>query len=133
MKFSRKTDYGIILMEALRPSFASGKFIALAEVARQEGLPVLFVAKLAEALCKKGYLEAKRGLGGGYRMVRDPKIITLKELIDAFEEPPMLRCMKSSDPKKHCSLAATCPTRKTWNGIDEKVDALFQNVTLASL
>lgn len=133
MKFSRKTDYGIILMEALRSSFASGKFVSLAGVARQEGMPVLFVAKLAETLRMKGYLDAKRGAGGGYRMTRDPKTISLKELIDAFEEPPMLRCMKSPDPKKHCPLAATCPTRKTWNHIDEKVDALFRTVTLASL
>ncbi len=133
MKFSRKTDYGIILMEALRSSFAAGKFIPLGVVSKAEGLPRVFVGKLAEMLRVKGYLEAKRGALGGYRMVRDPQTITLKELIDVFEEPPMLRCMKSPDPKKHCVIATTCPTRKTWNSIDEKVDALFRGVTLASL
>lgn len=133
MKFSRKTDYGIILMEALRPSFASKEFVPLAQVAKQENLPRVFLGKLAEMLRMNGYLDAKRGSNGGYRMCRDPKTITLKELIGVFEEPPMLRCMRSPDPKKHCPIAATCPTRKTWNGIDKKVDALFHDVTLASL
>ncbi len=133
MKFSRKTDYGIILMEELRTSFVSKEFVPLATVAKANSLPRVFLGKLAESLRRCGYLEAKRGSGGGYRMARDPQTITLKELIDVFEEPPMLRCMKSPDPKKHCSLADTCPTRKTWNGIDEKVNALFREVTLASL
>lgn len=133
MKFSRKTDYGIILIEALRPSFESFRFTPLSEVARDNHLPLTFLQKLAETLRGAGYLKAKRGKAGGYRLARDPKKVTFKELLDIFEEPPMMRCMKSPDPKKHCLLAGVCPSRKKWGEVEEKVNKIFEKVTVDSL
>lgn len=133
MKFSRRTDYGIILVEALRPSFLSGRFMRLSDVARDNRLPFAFLQKLAEALRRVGYLVAKRGKVGGYRLTRDPKTITLKDLIDIFEEPPMMRCMRSFDPRKHCLLASTCPSRKKWGEVEKKVNKIFEKVIVDSL
>lgn len=133
MKFSRKTDYGVLLTEALRPSFLSGGFISLAAIAEDGHLPVAFIAKLADELRRAGLVEARRGSAGGYRLIKDPKTITLKQLIDIFEEPKMMRCMQSSDPKKYCALASICPTRKTWRDIEGRVNKIFEEVTVDTL
>lgn len=133
MRFSRKTDYGIILVGALKPSFKSGRFIALSGLARENRLPLAFLQKLAELLRRAGLVSAKRGKVGGYRLIREPKTITLKELIALFEEPKMMRCMKSSNPKKYCALAGTCPTRKTWYEVEKDVDKIFEKVTMDAM
>ncbi|TSC74440.1 MAG: AsnC family transcriptional regulator [Parcubacteria group bacterium Gr01-1014_33] len=133
MKFSRKTDYGVILMEALKPSFRMKEFVSLASIAEKYHLPLAFLEKIAEKLRKEGFIEAKRGTDGGYRLIRNPKEITLKELIDVFEEPKMMRCMKSPHPEKHCALAKVCPTKKTWNSVEQKVMRIFERITLSEI
>lgn len=133
MRFNRRTDYGVMLAEALRPSFKSGEFVALSHIAKERRLPRAFLEKLADALRRKGYLEARRGAAGGYRLARDPKHITLRELIDVFEEPTMMRCMQSFHPEKQCPLVEVCSTRAAWVRIEERVDRVFRSVTLDTL
>lgn len=133
MRFSRKTDYGVILVGELAPTFRSGSFRSLRGIAEKNHLPLSFLEKLAEHLRRAGFLEARRGQDGGYRLVKEPKKITLKELIDVFEEPKMMRCMHSPHPEKYCALVPHCPARKTWLAVEEKMNRVFEKVTLDTL
>jgi len=133
MQFSRKTDYALILLEALKPTFASGGFLALRAVAERESLPCAFLEKIASILRKEKIVEARKGMNGGYRLIRDPGSLTLKEVIDVFEEPPMMKCMHSPDSQKRCALAAHCPTRSKWREIEKQVNFIFERVTIDSL
>lgn len=130
MKFSRKLDYGILLLGALRDGYRSGRFFSVRKVAKKEKIPGAFAEKLAEILRKHHYLEARRGKDGGYRMIRNPRHITFAELIKIFEEPKMVKCLKSPYPKKYCPLVDTCPSRKVWRDIDRQVTRVFEKVTL---
>ncbi len=133
MKLSRKTDYGIILLKFLAPTYKSGEFVAVSEIAEKHLLPAVFLEKLADILRKNKYLEAKRGNKGGYRLIKNPQEINLREMIDVFEEKPMMRCMQSAHPEKYCPLVSVCPARKTWSLVDEKVNKIFKGITLARL
>jgi Rrf2 family protein len=133
MRFSRKTDYDIILVQSLQGTFQSGEYISLSRVSREHKLPFAFIEKLAEILRKNGFLEARRGPDGGYRLLKDPRTITLKELIDTFEESRMMRCMKSPHPEKYCPFVEACPTRAGWLRIEKKVNKIFETATLDTL
>ena len=133
MKLSRKTDYGIIFLKSLSPTFKSGEFFSTSKVAKENNLPQSFMEKLAETLRKKGFIEAKRGLTGGYRLLKDPRRINLQEMVEVFEEKPFMRCLRSSDPEKHCPLVKICPAHKTWVAVHEKTKNIFRGITLAKL
>lgn len=133
MKFSRKTDYGIILLKSLSPTFKSREFVSLSKMVKENNLPPYFMEKLAEILRKKGFIEAKRGLAGGYRLLKNPRQINLQEMVEVFEEQPFMRCLRSSDPEKHCPLVKICPAHKTWVVIHEKTKNIFRGITLAKL
>lgn len=133
MQFSRKTDYAFILLEALKPTFSSGEFLSLRDVAEGEKLPFSFLEKIAAALKKESVLEGRKGADGGYRLAADPRKITVKRVIDIFEEPPMMRCMRSLNPEKHCALVPFCPTRSKWVEIEKEVNGIFESVTVADL
>lgn len=133
MRFSRKTDYGIILVQSLRGTYPDGGYVSLSKISREQGLPLSFLEKLAEILRQNGYLSARRGPDGGYRLVKNPKDITLKELIDVFEEPEMMRCMKSNHPEKYCPFVEACPTRAGWLRIEKEVNTIFERVTIDTL
>lgn len=132
MQFSRKADYALIFLEVLKPTFGSGEFLALRTVAEREFLPLAFLEKIASALRKNKIVEARKGMAGGYRLARSPSSLTLKEIIDVFEEPPMMKCMRSPHPEKHCLLVPTCPTRSKWQEIEKEVDSIFERTTIDS-
>lgn len=133
VKFSRKTDYGIILMKGLEATYARKNFVSTSEIAEQYKISPSFLEKLADILRKNNYLEAKRGNKGGYRLIKNPKNITIEELINVFEEPAMMRCLYSKHPKKICPLVSICPTRRAWVGINEQVQRIFRKTTLAKI
>ena len=149
MLISRKTDYALILIGALKPTFRSGDFMPLKLIARQYRLPYAYTEKLASSLKRAGVLEAQIGKSGGYRLARDPKKITLQSIVNVFQAKPMVRCMVSlhprtqgaeqssydghprteraeqssydGSPQKSCALSATCPTRASWNKADDAI------------
>lgn len=133
MQFSRKTDYGLILLEALKPTYGSRRYASLKSVAQKRNLPFPFMEKVAAKLKKVGVLESKKGAEGGYRLAKNPAHTTLKKVIDIFEEPRLMRCLRSSHPEKFCSLAACCPTRGKWLDIDQQVNRVFEGVTVADI
>ena len=135
MLISRKTDYALILIGALKPTFRSGDFVSLKLIASQYRLPYAYAEKLASSLKRAGMLKAQIGKSGGYRLARDPKKITLQSIVNVFQAKPMVRCMVSlhprtrraeqssydGHPQKFCALSATCPTRASWNKADDAI------------
>ena len=121
MLISRKTDYALILIGALKPTFRSGDFVPLKLIARQYRLPYAYAEKLASSLKRAGVLEAQIGKSGGYRLARDPKKITLQSIVNIFQVKPIVRCMISLGLQKSCALSATCPTRASWNKADDAI------------
>jgi Rrf2 family protein len=57
------------------------------EAAREEGLPERFLLKVLGLLARAGVLWGTRGPSGGYRLAREPKDITLLEVIEAVDGP----------------------------------------------
>lgn len=133
MQFSRKTDYGLILLEALKLTYGSGEYLSLQSIAEREHLPFAFLEKLAGALKREKIIASKRGADGGYRLIREPQSLTLREVIAIFEEPPVMRCLRSPHPEHYCPLVGACPTRKTWRELHERVNQIFETVTVAQL
>ena len=132
MRLSRKTDYGLILIRSLRSTYASGVYISVADVAEEFGISHTFLEKLAETLRSESYAEAKRGKGGGYRLIKNPKNISLQEIINIFEEPHLMRCLDPQQ-KNTCPLIGACPMHRHWKGIEKKIQREFAKITIDSL
>ena len=56
-------------------------------MARAAGLPEHFLLKLLKPLVGAGVLHALRGPRGGYTLARQPKDITLLEVVEAVDGP----------------------------------------------
>ena len=52
---------------------------------KRRGIPANFLAKLMLMLRNAGIVDATRGLGGGYRLVKQPDEITLMQVVELFE------------------------------------------------
>src|SRR3989344_3513709 len=96
VRFMKKFDYGVILVECLRA--AEGAYLDVKSVAKEHSLPKAYMEKIAQELKRAGWLEARRGIGGGYKLVK--KDFAISELINFFERPynicPISRLIKKS-------------------------------------
>ncbi len=92
----RKFDYAVILTEYLKNQ--NGRFIDIKNVAEEFQLPRAYLEKVAQELKRAGWLESRRGAGGGYRLAKNPSPFSVETLIN-FYEPihsfcPLLRSVK---------------------------------------
>ncbi len=130
---SRETDYGLILMQALKSTYKSGVFVSLKDIAKQYRLPHAYCEKLAQKLKEADILVSRVGKNGGYRLAKDPKAVSIQSLIDAFRKRSAVRCVLAPNAQKACALAATCPTKRGWRRIDTEIRKTLTRLTIANI
>ena len=102
---SPTTGYAVraLAFLATRPDGA----VPVASVARHTGLPTPTVGRVIHALGRQRLVTTRRGPGGGVRLARPAREISLHDVCIAFDDPLTAeRCMLSDTP---CSSERTCP------------------------
>ncbi len=84
MRLSKRTEYGIRAVVQLA-RLGPRAFIQSKDLAQQESLPNKFLEAILLALRRGGFLESKVGSGGGYRLSRPPREISVGELVRRLE------------------------------------------------
>lgn len=79
------------------------------DIARAEKLPERFLLKVLKPLVSVGILYAVRGPGGGYRLARTAKSVTLLEIVQAVDGPVRGEApFTEGDGKLRQQLQAVC-------------------------
>jgi Rrf2 family protein len=84
LRLSKRTEYGLraaVQLARLWPH----DFVQSKDLAQREGLPGKFLESILLALRWGGFLESKVGSGGGYRLSRSPREITVGDIIRRLE------------------------------------------------
>ncbi|MDF1657135.1 MAG: Rrf2 family transcriptional regulator [Verrucomicrobiales bacterium] len=84
MQISRKADYAIRAMTILA-GLAPDRTLQAQEMAETGKIPIKFLEQILLVLKKSGMLRSKRGVGGGYRLNRESRLISLAEIIEAVD------------------------------------------------
>ena len=96
MKLSKRTEYGlraVVQLGRLWPAH----YVQSRDLAQHESLPNKFLESILLALRRGGFLESKVGSGGGYRLAKSPREISVGDVIRRLEgrlssrEVPSLR------------------------------------------
>ena len=99
----------------------------LRTICAARNLPKQYLVKLFSFLAKSNILTAVRGKHGGYVLTRDPKEITVLEVIEAVEGPIALNYCQHSPPQ--CDQT-DCRLRGMWTELQEIVRAKLGEMTL---
>jgi len=84
LRISKRTKYGlraVIHLSRLWPA----NYVQSKDLAQHEELPVKFLESILLALRRGGFLESKVGSGGGYRLSRPPREISVGDIIRRLE------------------------------------------------
>ena len=130
MQITRQADYALRAVLYLARLDGSER-AATSTVAENQHIPPSFLAKIVSQLSIAGLLHTSRGARGGVTLAREPKEITLLEVVEAIDGPIQLNECVGSDGG--CSFDNECPLRPVWCETQEKLVARLKATTFANL
>ena len=128
---STKGRYSIRILLDLA-QHRSGKYIPMKDVAARQDISLKYIERLTPALKTAGLIESVHGIGGGYRLTREPEEYTLWEilLLSEGDLAPVSCLQAGAEP---CARAAECRTLSVWEGYYKLTKDYFSGITLADL
>ena len=98
MKLSTKGRYGVTAMYDLAMNSADKVPISIKNVAERQQISEHYLEQLMGQLRKAGLVKSTRGAQGGYYLTREPKDITVGDIIRVMEGPIVpVDCLLSVD------------------------------------
>jgi Rrf2 family protein len=89
MQITRQADYGIRAVRYLARQGADQR-VATSRVAQEMKIPPSFLAKIVSQLTIAGLLRTSRGSRGGVSLGREPKDISVLDVVEAIDGPIQL-------------------------------------------
>ena len=130
MQITRQADYAVravLYLARMEPN----KRAATSQVAQEQHIPPSFLAKIISQLSIAGLLHTSRGARGGVTLAREPKDVTLLEVIEAIDGPIMLNeCVSDNSI---CTFDDDCPLRPVWCEAQEELVGRLKNTNFQQL
>jgi len=129
---SRKTKYGLKAIGYLARQ-ETNKPVQISVISESENISKKFLERILLSMRKAGLLGSKKGKGGGYFMLRDPKDITLAAVYRILEGPiAMVSCVSLNfyEPCQDCPDEAMCNVHHLMLQVRDSKLSILENTTL---
>ena len=131
-----KTKYALKALTVLADEKAGeGAALRIEEVAARSGAPKRFLEHILLDLKRAGLIASRRGRNGGYELIREPRKVSLAEVLRLIDGPlAPLSCLsrKAYQPCETCD-EATCPVRAVFGGFYAVYILMIESLTLADM
>ncbi|MCL5292727.1 MAG: Rrf2 family transcriptional regulator [Actinobacteria bacterium] len=131
MQISARAEYAVRAVTYL--AIHDGGLSQISNIAADEGIPSKFLEHILLELKKAGIVTSKRGVGGGYCLVRPTEKITVGEVVRVFDGSlgPVggIKRMRSGDDlteAEHC-------LRPTWLKVANAISKVMDGASFASV
>lgn len=132
MNINQESDYAFRIVLMLSKEGLDNKLDAKS-LSEKGNIPLRFLLKLTRKLTQSGIVKSYRGVNGGYAITKEPKDITLKDVVEAIQGPIIVtRCMYD---KKACSAnkMGHCSIHKALNGIQNTMINELEKINFDNL
>jgi Rrf2 family protein len=134
MKLSSQEEYGLRCLLQLARSGEGGS-VTIAEMSEREGISAPNVAKIMRILRRAGLVRSTRGKAGGYALARPAAQVRTIDALAALGGRLFDTgfCDRHAGLERHCLNTRDCSIRPVLLGLQEAVDQVLGELTLASL
>ena len=130
MRLTTFTDYGLRML--MRLASEPGRAYSTADLAEEFGLSRNHLAKIMQHLARAGFVETRRGGGGGAVLARPADRIRLGNVIDLLEEgQPLVECFGTDGGD--CSIDGQCRLKARLRSAERAFLADLDRSTLADI
>ena len=129
MKLTTKGRYAVTAMLDLALNATDGP-VSLAEISERQELSLSYLEQLFAKLRRKGLVKSTRGPGGGYRVARSLRQVSVAEIIVAVDESvDATHC----GGKMNCHSHGRCLTHDLWEALSQQIEEFLHGVSLQDL
>ena len=125
-KINKITDYAAIIMKFLVSCEGS---VSASYIAEKVHISLPMVRKVLKKLHKAQLVQSIQGYQGGYAIAKDPRNITLAEIIKAIDgDLALANCLTSNNT---CQQQLVCGISKHWLHLQQQIQHILEKTTLA--
>jgi len=132
---SKKTKYGIKALTFIARR-KNNQPVQIAAIAESENISQKFLESILLTLRKGGFLGSKKGKGGGYYLLKEPKDIKIAPIMRILEGPiAMVPCVSLNFYEKcaDCPDENACAVHNLMIEVRDSTLNIFNNKSLADL
>ena len=131
MKISTKGRYALRLMADLAAR-DNDEYVALRSIAEHQQISEKYLEHIISILSRAGFVKSTRGVQGGYKLARPAETYTAGDILRLTEGSlSPVACL--DDEPNQCPRNADCVTLELWKKLDDAINDVINNVTLADL
>jgi Rrf2 family transcriptional regulator, cysteine metabolism repressor len=129
-----RSDYGAHAVIELARRSGQGP-VQCAEIAASQKIPEAYLDQLLSALRRVGIVRSVRGPHGGHELARDPRQLTLGDIVTALEGPvvPHEFVHSPSSDAEGSDWWAACAVRNAWLEAAEASQRILDHTTIQDL
>lgn len=132
MKVSTKGRYALRLMLDLAMNGEEGNVIRIKDIAERQQISDKYLEQIISVLNKAGYVRSVRGPQGGYALKKKPEEYTVGMILRLTEGSlAPVPCVE--DEELFCEREKQCATVEVWKRLNDAVNNVLDNMTLADL
>ncbi len=132
---TRKGKYGLKAMVYLA-AFPPGKPILIADIAETNDIPRKFLDSILNELRKTGFVDSRKGKGGGYALARAADKIVVGDIVRALDGPlAPIDCASKTRyrPCDDCINVRACTVRLIMLQARDAIAGVLDTCTLADM
>ena len=130
MKLSTRSRYGIHAMYELALNYG-GSPVPIKSIVERRAIPEAYLEQLIAVLRREKLVISNRGAQGGYRLAREPREITVGDVLRALEGGlNLVDCLLEEDS---CGKTCACPSRVVWMKIRDGLNSIVDGISLQDM
>ena len=109
--------------------------VLIQDIAERQKIPLKFLEQILLSLKQAGFVQSRKGRGGGYFLARDPSRITLGSVVRAVDGPlAPISCVSVTQYQEcGCPEPLTCGLRKVWQEARDALAGVLDETTFAQI
>ncbi len=130
MIYSRSAEYAIRAFVHLS-QVPEGKYAMVKNIAREEGIPAHFLAKILQQLARKGLLRSSKGPTGGFHLRQNPAEVTLMDIVQALDG--LADYEKCASGLSECNDEMPCGMHDAWHALRSRIIDYLKDTSIADI
>ncbi len=130
IRLTKAGEYGLRAVRYLVENGDESR-ISIGDISENKKIPEPFLRKLFKPLVQQGIINSTRGVSGGVRLAREPKEITVLEVVEALEGPLALNECLLEDAS--CEFLSECGMHDVWEEAQAAMAKVLRSKNLTDL
>lgn len=129
--FNKETEYALRSLVYIQVENDKGRRPGLSEIAGEIDAPPFYTAKILQRMVRQGFVQSRKGRGGGFFFDCRQAPLRIGDVIKAVEGDNLMTSCAFG--LKHCDEINPCPLHSRYAPIREAINALVREETIQSL